>query len=153
MQWLELKVPPVPLAAVYAAAMFGLSSLVPAATFVFSGRIGISVGFLLLGFAIALAGVVAFRTHKTTVNPLTPGASSVVVSRGVYRFSRNPMYLGLLLVLVGWAIYLSNALAALLLPAFVAYMNQFQIKPEERALLAKFGQPFSQYMAAVRRWV
>jgi protein-S-isoprenylcysteine O-methyltransferase Ste14 len=54
---------------------------------------------------------------------------------------------------VGWAIYLSNALAALLLPAFVAYMNRFQIKPEERVLLAKFGPQFSRYMASVRRWV
>jgi protein-S-isoprenylcysteine O-methyltransferase Ste14 len=63
------------------------------------------------------------------------------------------MYLGFLLALVGWAIYLSNALAALLLPAFVAYMNRFQIKPEERVLLAKFGSQFSRYMASVRRWV
>ena len=63
------------------------------------------------------------------------------------------MYVGLLLALAGWAVYSSNALAALLLPAFVAYMNGFQIKPEERALLAKFGQPFAQYRAAVRRWV
>jgi protein-S-isoprenylcysteine O-methyltransferase Ste14 len=150
---LELKVPPVPLAGVFAAAMLGLSSLTPAATFVLPGRMGISLGLVVLGFAIALAGVVAFRAHKTTVNPLTPGASSVVVSTGVYRFSRNPMYLGFLLALVGWAIYLSNALAALLLPAFVAYMNRFQIKPEERVLLAKFGSQFSRYMASVRRWV
>ena len=153
MQKLELKVPPVPLAAVFAAGMFGMSWLAPAATFVISGRVGVSRGFLLLGVAIALAGVVAFRAHKTTVNPLTPGASSVVVTSGAYRFSRNPMYLGLLLALLGWAIYLSNALAALLVPAFVAYIYQFQIKPEERVLLAKFGQPFAHYMAAVRRWV
>ena len=63
------------------------------------------------------------------------------------------MYLGFLLVLTGWAVYLSNAFAVLLLPAFVAYMNRFQIKPEEPALLAKFGPRFAQYMAAVRRRV
>lgn len=150
---LELRVPPVPLAGVFAAAMFGLSRLARAATLVLPGRAGLALGFLFLGLAIGLAGVVAFRAHATTVNPLDPGASSALVSSGVYRFSRNPMYLGLLLALVGWAAYLSNALAILLLPAFVAYLTRFQIKPEERILLSKFGEPFSRYMAAVRRWV
>jgi protein-S-isoprenylcysteine O-methyltransferase Ste14 len=79
--------------------------------------------------------------------------ASAVVSNGIYRFSRNPMCLGFLLALAKWAVYLSNALAALFLPAFVAYMNQFQIKAEERALRAKFGPAFSQYMAAVRQWI
>lgn len=123
---LELKVPPVPLAALSAAGMFGLSKLTPAAALGFWGRTGISVAFLFLGCAVALAGVAAFRTHETTVNPLTPGASSALVSSGVYRFSRNPMYLGLVLMLVGSAIYLSNAVAALILPAFVAYLNRLQ---------------------------
>jgi protein-S-isoprenylcysteine O-methyltransferase Ste14 len=153
MQSLELKVPPVPLTAVFAAAKFSVSSVTPAATFVIPGRIGITIGLALLATVIALAGVVAFRANKTTVNPLNPGAASAVVSNGIYRFSRNPMYLGFLLALAAWAVYLSNALAALFLPAFVAYMNQFQIKAEERALRAKFGPAFSQYMAAVRRWV
>jgi protein-S-isoprenylcysteine O-methyltransferase Ste14 len=63
------------------------------------------------------------------------------------------MYLGFLLALAAWAVYLSNVLAALFLPVFVAYLNRFQIRVEERALLEKFGPPFSQYMAAVRRWV
>ena len=100
-----------------------------------------------------LAGVVAFRANKTTVNPLDPGAASTVVSNGIYRYSRNPMYLGFLLALAAWAVYLSSVVAALFLPAFVAYMNRFQIQPEERMLLAKFGPAFSQYMQAVRRWV
>jgi protein-S-isoprenylcysteine O-methyltransferase Ste14 len=133
--------------------MFGVSVVAPANTFVIPGRTGIATGLAFLAAVIALAGVVAFRANKTTVNPLKPGAASAVVSSGVYRYSRNPMYLGLLLALAAWAIYLSNALAALFLPAFVAYMNQFQIRPEERALLAKFGPAFSQYLAAVRRWV
>lgn len=153
MRSLDLRVPPVPLTAVFAAAMFGVSVVAPANTFVIPGRTGIATGLALLAAVIALAGVVAFRANKTTVNPLKPGAASAVVSSGVYRYSRNPMYLGLLLALAAWAIYLSNALAALFLPAFVAYMNQFQIRPEERALLAKFGPAFSQYLAAVRRWV
>jgi protein-S-isoprenylcysteine O-methyltransferase Ste14 len=122
-------------------------------TFIIPGSAGIALGLALFSVVIALAGVVAFRVNKTTVNPLNPDAASTVVSNGIYRYSRNPMYLGFLLALAAWAIYLSNALAALFLPAFVAYMNRFQIKPEERTLLAKFGPAFSQYVAAVRRWV
>ena len=150
---LELKVPPVPIAAVFAAAMFGVSLLAPAATVVIPGCNVVAVGLALLGSAVALAGVFAFRSARTTVNPLDPSAASALVSSGVYRLSRNPMYLGFLLALAGWAVYLSNALAALFLPAFVAYMNRFQIEPEERAMLAKFGPEFTRYMAAVRRWV
>ena len=153
MQSLELKVPPVPLAAVFGLMMYGVSVVTPAWTFVIPGRAGIAIGLALVATVIAFAGVVAFRANKTTVNPLNPGAASAVVSSGVYRFSRNPMYLGFLLALAAWAFYLSNALAALFLPVFVAYMNRFQIRPEERALLAKFGPAFSQYMAAVRRWI
>jgi protein-S-isoprenylcysteine O-methyltransferase Ste14 len=84
---------------------------------------------------------------------MTPDAASAVVTGGVFRWSRNPMYLGMLVALAGWAAYLSNALAALLLPAFVAYLNRFQIRPEEQALLARFGPAYSEYMAAVRRWI
>lgn len=152
-QALELKVPPVPLTAIFAGAMYGLSLLSPLADFTLAGSDLAALVLLLLGAAIALAGVMVFRASKTTVNPLTPGASTTVVSTGVYRFSRNPMYLGFLLVLAAWAVYLSNALAVMLLPAFVVYVSQFQIKPEERALLARFGARFSEYMVTVRRWV
>ena len=153
MRPLELKVPPVALAAIFAAAMFGLSRLAPSAHVVVPGSQAIAVALATCGAAVALAGVIAFRANKTTVNPLTPSASSTVVSTGIYRFSRNPMYLGILLVLIGWAVYLSNPVSACLLPGFVAYMNRFQIRPEEQALLAKFGPRFAQYMTNVRRWV
>ncbi len=153
MRFLELKVPPVPLAALFAAAMFGVSSVMPMATFIVPGRTGIARGLALLAAVVAFAGVAAFRVNKTTVNPLNPGAASTIVSSGVYRFSRNPMYLGLLIALLAWAFHLSNAVAALFLPAFVAYVDRFQIKPEERVLLAKFGPAYSHYLAAVRRWI
>lgn len=153
MGWLELKVPPVPLAAVFAAAMYGVAKVMPAASFVFQGRIPIAPIVAILGGVISLAGVVTFLAKRTTMNPLTPNGASMVVTGGVYRISRNPMYLGLLLALAGLGLYLSNALALLFLPVFVVYMNRFQIKPEERILLAKFGPAFAQYMATVRRWI
>lgn len=150
---LELKIPPVVVVAVSASAMLGLSWLFPSATFELPGRRIASLGLALLGIATAMAGVIAFRARKTTVDPRTPDAASTVVVGGIYRLSRNPMYLGFLLVLAGWAVYLSNATAALLLPVFVAYMNAFQIKAEERVLLSKFGPRFAEYMVSVRRWV
>jgi protein-S-isoprenylcysteine O-methyltransferase Ste14 len=153
MQWLELKIPPLLVWLVVSGAMFGVARSAPGLSFTLAGSSAIALALVALGGALAFAGVIAFRDKGTTVNPLTPSASSSVVSAGVYRFSRNPMYLGFLLALTGWAVYLSNAAAALLLPAFVAYMTQYQIKPEERALLAKFGSEFAQYMSRVRRWL
>jgi len=153
MQWLELKIPPLLVWLVLAGAMLGVAYSAPGLSFTLAGSPVIALALVALGGALALAGVIAFRNKRTTVNPLTPGASTSVVSGGVYRVSRNPMYLGFLLALAGWAVYLSNAGAALLLPAFVAYMTQYQIKPEERALLAKFGSEYVQYMSRVRRWL
>jgi len=153
MQWLELKIPPLLVWLVIAGAMPGVAYSAPKLSFTLAGSSALALTLVALGGALAVAGVIAFRNQRTTVNPLIPSASSSVVSGGVYRVSRNPMYLGFLLALAGWAVYLSNAGAALLLPVFVAYMTQYQIKPEERALLAKFGSEFAQYMSRVRRWL
>jgi protein-S-isoprenylcysteine O-methyltransferase Ste14 len=109
--------------------------------------------FCAVGVAIIVAGFLAFRQAKTTVNPLTPQATTAIVTSGIYRFSRNPMYLGFLVVLTGWAMYLSNLLAFAFLPLFVLYINRFQIVPEERALYAKFSHVFTAYKRSVRRWV
>ncbi len=153
LHWLELKIPPVLVWLIMGAAMLGVSYAVPGLSFTVPGRVAIALVLVVLGEGLAVAGVAAFRRGRTTVNPLTPNASSSVVTSGVYRVSRNPMYLGFLIALVGWAVFLANAGAALFLPAFVVYMTQFQIKPEERALLAKFGSEFALYMSRVRRWL
>lgn len=150
---LELKIPPVIVWLAFAGAMFGIARCIPALSFALPGSTAIALALVVLGVALTLAGVAAFRRERTTVNPLDPSASSSVVSSGVYRFTRNPMYLGFLLTLAGWAAYLANAGAVLFLPAFVAYMTQFQIKPEERALQAKFGDRFTRYASRVRRWL
>jgi protein-S-isoprenylcysteine O-methyltransferase Ste14 len=119
----------------------------------FSGRIPFALALVAAGALAVLAGGAAFRQAQTTVNPMTPEASSSVVTTGVYRWSRNPMYLGFLFVLAGWGVYLGSAAALLFLPAFVLYMNRFQIAPEERALQAKFGASYTGYMRRVRRWL
>jgi len=73
----------------------------------------VALVFVALGIAIALSGVVAFRRARTTVNPLKPDAASSLVESGIYRYTRNPMYVGLALALVGWAVYLAAPLALL----------------------------------------
>ncbi len=87
------------------------------------------------------------------MNPTKPSATSSLVTGGVFRLTRNPMYLSLLLYLLAWAAYLSNWLAALLVPLFVVYITELQIKPEERALSALFGAEYASYKARVRRWL
>ena len=111
------------------------------------------VGLALLGALTCLAGVVAFRRANTTVNPMKPDTTKSLVVSGIYGYTRNPMYLGFLLLLMAWAGALSNVLALGSLLAFVLYMNRFQILPEERMLASRFSQDYAEYRARVRRWL
>jgi protein-S-isoprenylcysteine O-methyltransferase Ste14 len=133
--------------------MWLVSWAVPALTFVFPSRKLLALSFTVAGAIVILVAVTSFRRAKTTLNPMDPASSSSLVRSGIYKLSRNPMYLGFLLVLVGWAVFLSNALAFVFLPAFIFYMNRFQIEPEEKALAGKFGQEFVDYKSRVRRWL
>lgn len=115
--------------------------------------VGAALGLALAGGLIALAGVWEFRRARTTINPLAPQRASALVQTGVFGLTRNPMYLGMLMVLIGWAAYLGNAASLLALPLFVWLLNTLQIKPEERILKQRFGEHFVRYAARVRRWV
>ena len=153
MNMLELKIPPVAVFLVFAAAMWLIPSPISPDGFVSSFRMPVAWIVSISGGIFAVAGIFAFRKAHTTVNPVNPEAASKMVTCGVYRFSRNPMYVGLLFVLIAWAVWLFNPLAFLFPPAFVMYMNRFQILPEERALQAKFGSGFTDYRMSVRRWL
>ena len=133
--------------------MWLLARAVPSLSATIPARAAIAVGLPLLGVGLALAGVVEFRRARTTVNPLEPGGASALVDSGVYRVTRNPMYLGFVLGLIGWAVYLASPLAAIGVAAFMAYMNRFQIAPEERALRTNFPGAFDAYARKVRRWL
>lgn len=153
MQAIELKIPPVGVFLLAFAAMWGVAWLLPAAGFQLPARPYLVAGLLIVSGVVGVAGIVAFRRHETTVDPMRPGKASALVSNSVYRHTRNPMYLALALSLLAWAAYLANIAAAIVLPIFVAYMNRFQIKPEERALLESFGDDYARYMSEVRRWL
>lgn len=107
----------------------------------------------LAGTAFSIAGIVSFKKARTTVNPLKPEAASTLVVSGVYQVTRNPMYVGLALLLVAWSLYLGSPLSLLGFIAFVAYITRFQIMPEEKAMLTLFGDAYSQYAQRVRRWL
>jgi len=153
MRSLELKVPPPAVALVIAVLMWLLSLIAPALAFAIPARVLVAIILAATGLATAIAGVATFARAKTTVNPTTPERSSSLVSWGIYRVTRNPMYLGLLLELTAWAIFLSNPLPFLLLPGYMLYINRFQIAPEERALTSLFGREFADYQSRVRRWI
>lgn len=153
MSKLELKIPPVALLLVSATCMAGIAQITTSLAFNGVARTLIALLLVVGGLWIALLGVLTFKKAKTTVNPITPQAASTLVTAGVYAYTRNPMYLGFLLILGAWAVVLSNPYAAVILPVFVLYMNRFQIEAEERILLGLFGQAFSDYQARVRRWL
>ncbi|MEI6106337.1 MAG: isoprenylcysteine carboxylmethyltransferase family protein [Opitutae bacterium] len=153
MRALELKVPPLVVLAFVAVLMWFGSRAAPATSFPVPARQAIALGLAAVGVGIAVAGVVSFRIAKTTVNPLHPETASALVTSGVYQLTRNPMYLGALILLIGWAVLLANAVGFVLAPTFVLYLNRFQIGPEEKALTALFAAEFTAYCAKVRRWL
>lgn len=153
MRFLELKVPPMLVFAITGALIWMVARASPRLQFEIPGQGSIASALIAAGLAVAILGVVSFRRARTTVNPLNPATASALVVSGVYRWTRNPMYLGTLLCLFGWAVFLGNTIGFLLLPAFVGYLNRFQIAPEEVALRERFGAEFESYRARVRRWI
>lgn len=153
MNFLEHKIPPPLVGLLCAGAMWYLASLTPLINLPWSARLVAAVAFGAAGLLVILAGVVSFQRAKTTVNPLKPESATALVTSGVYRYTRNPMYLGMLLLLVGWAAYLSAPAALIGALAFWLYIGRFQIRPEEQALAALFGPAFSDYASQVRRWL
>ena len=153
MRQLELKIPPLIVVAIAALLMWAVARATPRLTVAYPARPLIAAALLVSGIAIVLMGVLAFRKASTTVDPRFPENASHIVSSGIYRFTRNPMYLGMLVVLIAWMAFLSNV-GTIVVPAlFVMYITRWQIVPEERALVAKFGAEYQAYCRTVRRWV
>lgn len=153
MRWLELKIPPPILAFIIGIAMWAVVRGTWHWEMNSNLRLAISFMVAVLGVAIAVLGSVSFRRAGTTVNPLKPEAASTLVTTGIYRYTRNPMYVGVATVLLGWAICLASRLAILGPIAFVGYITRFQIIPEERVLNIKFAGQFAEYQSRVRRWL
>lgn len=149
---LELKIPPPVLAAILALAMWLPALLRPGAG---PAPLAQALGgpIAMLGGVISVLGIATFWHAQTTINPMHPERSTHLVTSGIFHYSRNPMYLGLVITLTGWAVHLPSALAFLGPVAFGVYIHHFQILPEERILAAVFGAEYEHYKARVRRWL
>lgn len=153
--WLDHKVPPPVVDATTALLMWGTARLLPAlqVDWIPAWRWGWLLALCLLGGSISLAGLWTFARAHTTANPMHPERASTVVQNGIYRHTRNPMYLGISTMLLGWGLWLAHPLALLWVPLAMAYLQRFQIRPEERILRAHFGAPYEAYCRRVRRWL
>ena len=149
---MRLKIIPPLVFLLFGSIMYLLDRYLPVGEFDFFGRRILIIALFVLGFLVAVLAFYQFARHHTTTNPKQLHKVSTLVTRGIYKVSRNPMYLGLLLFLLAWGLYLGNAFNAITAAAFVSYMNAFQIRPEEELLKQKFGPAYTQYCKAVRRW-
>ncbi|GAA4809807.1 hypothetical protein GCM10011365_15360 [Marinicella pacifica] len=150
---LALKIPPALLFIIWLAAMASVRYIFPGLNYTFFLTPYIAGLFFILGLFLVLAGFFHFRKVQTTINPRQPEKTTTIVTSGIYRVSRNPMYLGFLMWLIAWAFMLANLVGFVFLPLFVFYMNRYQIIPEERILLNQFGDIYYRYLNKVGRWL
>lgn len=150
---LNHKIPPPIIGLIAAGLAWQVSQLTPQLSFHWPNSSQLALPLALLGAIIDVWGLLAFYQAKTTINPLTPSQSTFLVMQGPYRFTRNPMYLGMACLLIAWATDLAHPLAFVSVPLFIAYITRFQIFPEERALTEKFGASYTTYLSSVRRWI
>lgn len=147
------RVPPVAVTLIVAALMWALSRSWPSYRYALPGRELVTAALVLVAVAIGTAGLRAFHHARTTPNPLHPEKASALVTGGIYRHTRNPMYVALVIALLAWAVWLGHVPAILGVVAFIGWMDRLQIPAEERALRTLFGDEFVHYCSEVRRWL
>lgn len=150
---MTFRIPPPIQGLAWAAIMWALAIFSPPITYSFPRRVALVAIVAGLGILIELISVFGFIKARTTVNPINLNKSSDLVTNGFYRITRNPMYLGMLLLLLAWSLYLANPFSLLGIFGFIFVMNEIQIKPEEQALEKIFGQDYLDYKKRVRRWI
>ena len=152
MKYLELKVHP-PIILIFSIAIAYLLSryfpVYPLPTIMLQSYAYLSA----LGILVALLGIWQFRQAKTTIDPKRPDKVSNIVSSGIYRLTRNPMYLGMVFILIAAVCKFADWSGALAIIFFISYITFFQIKPEERMIEKLFGEEYLRYKAKVRRWL
>jgi protein-S-isoprenylcysteine O-methyltransferase Ste14 len=153
MPWLEKKVPPLLLAVALGLFTWWLSTTTPAVVLHSWVRWTLVVFFMLSGLVCCGTAVASFRKAGTTVDPRSPEKASTFVHTGIYKYSRNPMYVGFTLMILAWAVFLESPAGLVVAAGFVTYLNYFQIPPEERALRSRFGEDYIRYTEKVRRWI
>ncbi|WEK45941.1 MAG: methyltransferase [Candidatus Andeanibacterium colombiense] len=147
------RIPPLVVTLLFCWLMGAIAGMAPFASLILPMRGLVAGPIALVGLLLMLIASVQFRSARTTVDPLHPAAARLLVTGGLFRLSRNPIYLGMLVVLLGWAVFLGNPLTLLGAWLFTLFLGRFQILPEERALRAQFGDELDAYAARVRRWI
>jgi protein-S-isoprenylcysteine O-methyltransferase Ste14 len=150
---MDLKIIPVLQVVIALVFMYGIKWLLPEFNYAFSLSVILAQIFLLASIIIALLAIYCFKKHQTTVNPSKPESSTTLVNTGIYRYSRNPMYLAMVFSLLAFAVYLENSFSFPVIILFIWYMQKYQILPEERILKNIFSNQYLQYQASVRRWL
>ncbi|MFT6906277.1 MAG: protein-S-isoprenylcysteine O-methyltransferase Ste14 [Oleiphilaceae bacterium] len=149
---LTIKIPPPIVTLIFSGLMYLLSAVNDFQVAGFN-KAWLIIILLVIAIFLLFPAVVQFYRSKTTVNPLKPETSSVLVKTGIYYYSRNPMYLGMAFFLLAWLVFLGNPFNIIIFIGFILFMNRFQIKFEEQALEKLFGDDFRQYIQKVRRWI
>lgn len=153
MKKLELLIPPPVVALISVFLIWIISLIFPGLSFDFIGRRFVVLALLIIGGMFGLGGILQFERKQTTMNPAKPQNSRILITKGIYAVSRNPMYMGILWGLIAYIIYLGNILSVLGAIFFVFYITEYQIKPEEKELHKKFGRLYRAYTKKVRRWI
>jgi len=150
---LALKVIPPVQIIVCAGLMLSLKSFFPQYHFYLTFNFPIIIILVASASIIGILALYGFHKHKTTFHPHTPEKTSTVVDSGIYAYSRNPMYLALVLILLALALYLKNLTCFTIIPMFIWYITRYQIKPEEETLDKLFPNNYQTYRNKVRRWL
>jgi protein-S-isoprenylcysteine O-methyltransferase Ste14 len=146
-------VPPPVVAIIVGLAMYFVDRHAPWGKIESAWQAPLAMVLLMLGLVVMLVAAMSFLRARTTINPMRPLRASRLMTTGIYRISRNPIYLADVLVLAAVAVWLGNAFNVMLLAAFVWYIQRFQIRPEEQALAKLFGADYTAYCVRVRRWL
>lgn len=149
---LKTRIPPPIYLLLMAALMWLLNQYLPLYQWVDLPWRYAGLGLIFVAGLSDLWSLSLFLKLHTTPNPMKPGAATHLVTSGLYRYSRNPMYMGMLVMLVGWWVWLGSVTPILLLPAFIIILTKMQIEPEEQALEAHFGEQYLAYKRQVSRW-
>ena len=153
LSFLELKIPPLLIVFFSALAMYFSPNPIIYFSIDSQWVYYITRVLFIVSALVILLGIYCFRKANTTVDPINPDKASQLVNFGIYKYTRNPMYLGFAIMLLAMAIKMQSLVAVLWLLVFVWYMTRFQIKPEERALTKIFGDAYIEYCQQVRRWL
>jgi len=148
---METKIPPPIVTLIFGLSIYFSRGIFQVVEIKYSFYFGILL--LVLGFVILISAVRLFRKDKTTVNPLSPEQATKLVTDGIFKYSRNPMYLGMALVLGSIAVFFNLIGGIILVALFCAYITKFQILPEERAMRDLFLDDFDKYTKVTRRWI